>query len=261
MMQTTTNEILMTQRVALGGMQTERDNADHHIGPTRGAARRKIEMDEEITVIPVESVLSIKYTSEIKKGLTESRHVVVDKPAPVQRTCCERIGGWCKRTFCCCCNNSDQKIHPGPEKVVTTISNEQAERKILVTIEHIRYSNIHTPSHIRVLQTSDQFGFFKENLHTDILKFYLLDNCDFEQENFNFKQMQASTLCRLVTQLKSMIGHYPDESTLKQIIGKEATLVIGDAPQETIEQLTGPGQINRTSLNMTVPYLAIQDRQ
>jgi hypothetical protein len=58
--------------------------------------------------------------------------------------------------------------------------------------------------------------------------------------------MQGSTLCRLVTQLKSMVGRYPDESTLEMIISSQYNLAIGDPPQETIERISDLGRpINR----------------
>ncbi|CAF4636902.1 unnamed protein product, partial [Rotaria sp. Silwood2] len=56
------------------------------------------------------------------------------------------------------------------------------------------------------------------------------------------KRMQAATLCRLVTQLKSMIGHYPNEQTLEQLINRQGSLAIGDPPKETIERLLNPGK-------------------
>jgi len=140
------------------------------------------------------------------------------------------------------------------------IANREAERKILITIEYIRYSNIHTPSHVRVLSVPDQSAFYKEHIHSDTLQLYLLDNHEFEKANFDAKQTQASTICRLVTQLKSMIGHYPDEPTLNQIIGKQGILTIGDPPQETIQPLDVPRKTNNSSWEAAVPFPAIEER-
>jgi hypothetical protein len=39
-MQININMTTLSQRVALGGMRTERDNADHHLGPVRKAEHR-----------------------------------------------------------------------------------------------------------------------------------------------------------------------------------------------------------------------------
>ncbi len=256
--QTAVNEATMTQRVALGGMQTARDNADRHLGPSRGAERRRIELEEVVIVIPIESIISINYSSEIKKGETEYRNVRLETPPPpIQISCNKRCSRWCCTTFCCR-DDTTKKIQPKPEEIITIISNQEAERKILITIEYLRYSNIDTPSHIRVLSPADQVAFFKEHLHTDTLTFYLLDNLDFEQDDFDLKRMQASTLCRLVTQLKTMIGHYPDEPTLQIIIGKQDSLTVGDPPKETIGRLTGPGRIT-ASLELAIPVQAIEN--
>jgi hypothetical protein len=253
------NEATVTQRVALGGMQTERDNADRHIGPSRGAENHKIELEEDVLVIPIESILSIKYSSEVKKGHTEFKNVrLKTPPPPIKLSRCETIRQWCNKTFCCCRHDSKSQVHIEPEKIMTTISGHEAERKILITIEYLRYSNIDTPSHVRVLGTTDQLAYYKEHLFTDTLKFYLLDNRDLEPEDFDLKRMQASTLCRLVTQLKTMVGHYPDEPTLQMIIGKRDHLAIGDPPRETIQRLVGSGRTT-TELELSVPKQAIED--
>jgi hypothetical protein len=260
MIQTATNEFIRTQRIALGGMQTERDNADHYLGPSRGAERIIKEIDEEIIVLPVESIISMKYSSEVKIGQTEFKHTRLKTPLPlVELSCCQKICQWCHKTFCCCCNDSKSQIHKEPEQIITKISNREAERKILVIVEYIRYSNIHTPSNVRVLSVPDQVAFYKEHLDIDTLKFYLLANRDFEQADFNLKRTQASTLCRLVTQLKSMIGYYPDEPTLEKIIGKRGTFAIGDPPQETIGQSVVSARAN-VGWETTVPFTAIEDR-
>ena len=233
-MQMVKDEISMTQRYALGGMQTERDNADHNIGPKRKEERRKEEADEQVTVIPVESIISIKYASEMKTDVTEvTQRRLKTPPAPVNLTCCEKVKNWCGKAFCCCCTDSNTKVRSSsPPQYIKRIANQEAERKILMTIEYIRYSNIHTPSHVNVLATSDQTEFYKEKFNTVTLEFYLLNSIDFEQNHYKLIQMQASTVCRLVTQLKSMAGHYPDEQTLKQIIGKSAMFLFGDITKE-----------------------------
>ncbi len=56
-----------------------------------------------------------------------------------------------------------------------------------------------------------------------------------------------------------MIGHYSDEPTLNQIIGKHEILTVGDPPQETIQRLNGPGNAN-TSWEVAVPFQAIKNR-
>jgi hypothetical protein len=81
-----TNEATMTQRVALRGMQTERDNADRHMSPSRGVEQHKI----EFMVIPIESIMSIKYSTEVKKGNTKIKTIRLQRlPSSVELTCCQ----------------------------------------------------------------------------------------------------------------------------------------------------------------------------
>jgi hypothetical protein len=241
-MQTNLNQATLSQRVALGGIQTQRDNADHHIGPLRGVEHRKIELDEEIQCIPIESIISIKYSGEIKKELTEQMHTRLRTPPPqYQLSCCQKLNQWCCTTFCCCCKDSKNQVHVDSGQTIAQIIGEKGERVILITIEYIRYNNINTPSYFNALATTDAAIYYKENLHTDTLKFYLLNNQDFDQTNFDLKRVQGATLCRLVTQLKAMAGEYPDEPTLESIIRKQEIQVIGDPPQETMNRLVGPG--------------------
>jgi hypothetical protein len=260
MTQTAFSEATVSQRVALGGIQTERDAADRHLGPTHGAERRNIDIDEQIIVLPIESILSIKYSSEVKKGHTEFRHARLEASLPpVKLSCCKSCSQWCGKTFCCR-KYPNNRIRNGPEQIMTMISGQEAERWILITIEYVRYSNIDTPSHLRVLSIDAQHAFYKENLHKDILEFYLIDNNEYEQADFDLKRKQGATLCRLVTQLKSMVGHYPDEATLEIIIGKHETLTIGDPPKESIERMIGTGTAIKSS-QVTVPLQTIKNKQ
>jgi hypothetical protein len=135
---------------------------------------------------------------------------------------------------------------------------QKSDRVILITIEYIRYNNIDTPSYFRALAPTDAAVYYKENLHTDTLKFYLVNNQDFEQTDFNSKRAQGASLCRLVTQLKAMDGQYPDESTLENIITKHEIQVVGDPPKETMERLVGPGRTS-ASLEERITPQAIQN--
>ncbi len=135
---------------------------------------------------------------------------------------------------------------------ITQLVDEKGERVILITIEYIRYNNINTPSYFHALATTDAAVFYREHLHTDTLQFYLLNNQDFDQTNFNLKRVQGATLCRLVTQLKAMNGEYPDESILENIISKQEIQAIGDPLQETLNRLVGPG-IATLNLTARVP--------
>lgn len=143
-------------------------------------------------------------------------------------------------------------MHNDPEFTTPRIVDEKGERVILITIEYIRYHNINTPSYFTALATTDAAVYYRDHLYTDTMKFYLLNNQDFEHEDFNSKRTEGSLLCRLVTQLKALAGQYPDDSTLKNIIHQEQIHIIGDPPQETMNQLVEGGKTTAT-LTARVP--------
>ncbi len=220
----------------LGGMITERDRRNHHIGPLRGVEHRRLELDEEIQSIPIESLISIKYFSEIKKELKEQIHTRINTPPPRRAlSCCEKIIQWL------CGGNSNNQVHADPGRIIRQIVDEKGERVILIEIQYIRYSNINSPSYFNALAKTDAEVYYKERFDTVPLTFYLLNNQDFDQTNFDLKRAQAVTLCRLVAHLKAMVGQYPDEPTLNNIINKQAILDIGDPPQEALVHITEPG--------------------
>ena len=198
-------ESSITQKVALGGIQTQRDNADRHIGPSRGVEQQTTEREEEVIVIPIEPITLIKYASEVKKGETKRKNVRLrTPPLPVKLSCCGRVSQWCSKTFSCCCDDSKTQVHKKPEQIVTTIANQEADRKILITIEYMRYSNVHIPSTVLALSSNSKQTFNKQQLQKEMLQFYLFESHQFEHTDFDLKQTQASTLCRLITQLKAM---------------------------------------------------------
>ncbi len=225
----------------------------------RGTENLKVELDEEIQCVPIDSIISIKYEGEVKKELTEQKHARLNTPPPsVPLSCCDRVSRWCCRTCCCCCNDSSNQVHIDPGRTITQIVGEKSERVILITIEYIRYHNIDTPSYFRALAATDAAVYYKEHLHTDTLKFYLINNQDFEQTDFDSKRAQGAALCRLVTQLKAMAGQYPDGSILENIISEHEIQVVGDPPKETMERLVGPGRTS-ASLEARITPQAIQN--
>jgi hypothetical protein len=259
MKQSNMNRATMSQRVALGGIQTERDSADRHLGPLRGVEHRQIELGEEIQCIPIESIISIKYSGEVKKELTEQAHARIrTPPPPVQLSCCQKMSQWCSKTLCCCCNESNNQVHINPDHTTVQVVDEKGERFILITIEYIRYSNINTPSYFGALATTDAAAYYKDHLHTDTLKFYILNNHDFEQADFDLKRAQGATLCRLITLLKAMSGQYPDEAALADIINKHEIQTVGDSPRENLDKLIGHGRAT-ASLELRVPVHALQN--
>lgn len=225
-------DVYKIQGVTVGRIQTKQDIVNRPPGSSLGSHQYKVDLEEKIIIIPVESILSIKYSSELKKEETESRHIRRNIPSSsIKYSCCEKFRRCCQRTFCCR-RDSKKQIYAKSEQIITTNSNQKAERKILITLEYARYSNIDTPSHLRVTSTAFQTNFYDQHFHVDSLEFYLLDNNEFEKTDFDLKRMQGSILCCLVTQLKAMIGRYPDEETLEEIINTHDYFEAGDPPTE-----------------------------
>lgn len=239
----------------MGGIQTERDNADRHVGPLARAERRRMEMDEEIRCIPVESIISIRYAGEMKKELTEQIHLRINTPPPPrEESCCHKLFCCC----CCCCDDTDSRVHVDPGRTVKQVVGQKGEHMIRITVEYIRYNNIDTASHLRVLRTTDAEEYYKEHLHTDKLEFYLIDNNEFDQTNFNVQRAAGARLCRVVTNLKAMSNQYPDASALQGILNAPEVDAMGESPRETMDRLVGPG-VALAVVTAHVPLEAIQN--
>ena len=204
------------------------------------------------------------------KAETELTHVRPRTHSPsVKLSCCEKVGQCCNK-YCCDCRNKccdwckkcfgclkkpKKQVYSEPERTIKTFSDQKAERKILIKIEFIPYSNINSPSLIKVLPTNDQYDFYKKYFSPDILEFYLGGNIfDFKATDFDFKRMKALALCRVVTHLKSMVDHYPDEETLEMIVKNEDILTIGDPPKENIERnIVSDGTTSIFDISASIP--------
>lgn len=237
--ETNLNKVRLSQRMPS-------NTRDDRIGPLRGIEHRQLELDEEIQCIPIESILSIKYTGEIRKQLTEQTHAVLEQITPRKLSCGEKFQRWC------CCKTMNNQVHTDTGQTISQIVDEKGERVILMTIEYIRYNHINSPSYFNVLPNDDAMNFYREHFHQDVLKFYLLNNHDFDRTNFDVKRAQGATFCRLVTQLKAMVDQYPNDATLETIIRKQEIQAIGDPLQETLNR-----SINRN----TTPLNELQRRQ
>ena len=144
-----------------------------------------------------------------------------------------------------------------PRPLEIKIGDQTAERRVLITIEYVSYSNIDTPSHVRVLDNQDKFALYKENLAKKTVQFFLLCDSTFEDRDFAVKREQAAALCRLVTQLKMMSGKYPSGKELEQLVSRESRLTMGDPVNESIQSLTGPAT-TKTSVAITAPRTTTQ---
>ncbi|CAF1552077.1 unnamed protein product, partial [Didymodactylos carnosus] len=197
------------------------------LGPVSTSKEENMSADEEVIIIPVEDILSIKYTSDIKKHVKAQDH---SRLVPVADT-----KGCCDAFRCCCCKK--KKVEPIREN--TIIESKDAQRVITVHIEYSKYSNLDSASNARLLSSADQVAFYKNAFKPDItLKFYLINNTEFEQANFNRKKEQAENLCRTIMQLKAMkVNNYPNPEELQKIIHQPISEVFGDPLEERVHSI------------------------
>jgi hypothetical protein len=190
-----------------------------------------IGIDEEIQMIPVEDIISIKVASEIKIVVdNQTTRTAKDLP-PEDLSCCETLQKCCIRRVCyCCC--TEKKV--APEFVENTQRTEKAARRIVVTIKHVRHSNVDTPTNVRVLSAIRQAAFYEEQLAVDTVKFYYLHNTEVEKNEYNKQLQDSETLARIIIQLKAMNGHYPDVPQLEQIINQQQIRLFGIELDETL---------------------------
>jgi hypothetical protein len=78
----------------------------------------------------------------------------------------------------------------------------------------------------------------------DIIKFYYLHNEQFEGQEYEEQLRESEALGRVVMQLKAMIGHFPDEPQLQQIIRQNHLHVYGFAPEDNIPVFKETGTVS-----------------
>ena len=190
----------------------------------------ELSFDESVILVPVEDILSINYTSDMTKSVTAEKYaerVPVVKPKGCCGTCCAST--------------------PEPEIRTKIIEKKGAQRTVTINIEYSLYSNLHTPSNVRVLPEADRAQFYKDNFKPNTkLQFYLVRNAEYGPANFHQKRVQAANLCRLIMQLKGMsapnpngisaISH-PGPQELQQIFTQPAFGAIGDIYQERLHSI------------------------
>ncbi|CAF1361446.1 unnamed protein product, partial [Didymodactylos carnosus] len=197
------------------------------LGPVSTSKEESLSADEAVIIIPVEDIFSISYTSEIKKHVKAQDHSRL-VPVAAKKSCCDAFR-------CCCCKK--KKIQPIREN--TIIEAKDARREITIHIEYSKYSNLDSASNARLLSSVDQVAFYQCRFTSDTtLKFYLINNTEFEQANFNRKKDQAESLCRTIMQLKAMrVNNYPDPEELQKIIHQPISEVFGDPLAERVHSI------------------------
>ncbi|CAM4874424.1 unnamed protein product [Rotaria socialis] len=198
----------------------------------------KVGVDQNIQMLAIEDILSIKVSTEIKKEAVQRMNAVLKERPPEELTCCEKVKSCCTKNVCCCCH---EEVCDMPEYNKTTSVNKRANRAITITIEYVHYGNVDTPSNLRVLSKEKQADFYHKLFHTETIKFYYLQSMNYDEDEFKKYLSESETLARIVVQLKSMVGHYPDETQLRTIVGQKNTHAFGKEVSEEIQVLQGTG--------------------
>jgi hypothetical protein len=181
-----------------------------HLGPSSSTNIDKQAIEKQVRCIPIEDIISIRYSTDVKKEYqtSETRQERVRPPKP-------KLGCWgqfkaCIRENCCCCPSCPcQVCKPIPEEKpqydTFTQQNVTANRMILIEMQCIHHSNIDIPTHVRVLPEDEKQKFYTENFNVEPIYFYLVNNNETEQNDFQKKSYEAEKLCRIVVQLRNMV--------------------------------------------------------
>ncbi|UJR07871.1 hypothetical protein I4U23_012153 [Adineta vaga] len=202
---------------------------DRHLDAVTTAREEQLSSEETVIMIPVEDVINIYYTSDVKRSIKTREH---SKRVPVvdQKGCC------------CCCKEA-----PGSGRETELIEDKHVQRMITIHLQYSKYSNLHTVSGARIVPESDRTQFYKNHFQPNTeMKFYLLHNMEYNSTNFEQKKEQAENLCRIIMQLKGLSGagmqekvdnastsiFYPSPQDLQQILSQSHYDVFGDIHQE-----------------------------
>jgi hypothetical protein len=159
---------------------------------------------------PVEDIISIEYSTDIKKEC-ETFEIIRERaqPSPPKLKSCGQVKQCLRKTFCCCPSCPCKKCKPSPEERpqfdTNTTQNVIAKRMILIEMKCIQHSNIDIPTHVQVLPNDEKAKFYTNNFKIDDhIQFYAVNNDEAEQNNFEAKRNQAENFCRIIVQLRNM---------------------------------------------------------
>ena len=204
----------------------------------------KVGVDEEIQMIPVEDIILIKISTEVKKAVEQKKTARRKHKLAEKLTCCQEVKNCCMKNFCCCCHV--EKIEQ-PDFEIMTNQKQEAARIITVTIEHLRYGLVHTPSLVHVLSEEKKAEFYEKHKKVDTLQFYYLHNETFDEGEYKMQLRDSESLARLVMQLKAMHNRYPDETQLQKMIQQNFSHYYGQKLTEDIPILQGAGEVTTTT--------------
>jgi hypothetical protein len=191
-----------------------------HSAPSSSTNLDKQEKEEKVRCIPIEDIISIEYSTEVKK-----EYATFETKQERQRSPKAKLGCWglfqqCLREKCSCCCCPDCicdccptcmhnccKTPPdeAPKYDTNTRRHVTANRMILIEMKCIQHSNIDIPTHVNVLPTDEKHKFYTENFNVDPIYFYLVNNTEPDQNDFQKKSSEAERFIRVVVQLRKMV--------------------------------------------------------
>ncbi|CAF0840286.1 unnamed protein product [Adineta ricciae] len=178
-----------------------------------------------VTMIPVEDIISIHYTVDLKKS-TKLKENMRQVPVVDQQGCC-----------CCAV--------PKPEHQTEMTTENHVQRMITIHLQYSKHSNLDTVSNARILSGDDRQQFYKDHFQPATeKKFYLVNNIEHDSKDFEQKKLQAESLCRIITQMKGMnVGvpstsiSYPNPQEFQEILSQPHSSVFGDISQERVHSV------------------------
>jgi hypothetical protein len=185
----------------------------YHSGQSSSTNTDKKATEEKVRCIPVEDIISVSYSTDIKEQSDTFETIQERARAPKAKlNCCGQIKKCLRETYCCCPKCPCAICKPPPEEKPQYDTNRRqnvtAKQMILVEIKCISYSKIHIPSHVQVLPNDEKMKFYKENFDVDTIEFYLVNNDETDRNNFDAKRNQAEALSRVIVQLRNMVFYF-----------------------------------------------------
>lgn len=186
----------------------------------------------------------------------------IEKIPKEKENCCTGCINKCR---CWCC-----RIKKLRHNIRRTYVREerQAKRVITMTINYSKHSHPDTLSNARLLSAEDQNKFYKGVfVPHERLEFYLVNDTEFDRNNFETKMQQATNLCRTVMQMKAVNDRYPPSEKLFSILESSNSKIIGDQYKEPdLPLATQLSSLDRSALGTAVElkntqWLAIEQRK
>lgn len=193
-----------------------------------------VEVDQTIQILPVEDIVSIRVSTDLKKDVLQRISSRLKEKPPEELTCCENVKKCCMKNVCCCC---DKEVPEALDYDRTNETNTRTKRAVVITIEYFPYGLLDTPSNVRLLSSEKQAEIYNKYCRTETLKFHYVRSGNLEENKYKEALKSCETLARIVMQLKGMIGQYPDDRQLKEIIQQKEAATFGMEPKEDIPMM------------------------